>query len=381
MKKHAMHCLRALTLVLATLLSLSAQATYVLDNCVRSDGVLANPVTIPVIQNIGRDVQEKEAYGRWFSHSITWTCTRKSVPAPPAPNAWTRPNDFFEVQTSFHPAAVTDRGLLPEDNSFRIYGFGQHNIGFIVKVSQHIEGQAEQTLRLNAMPGALTTTQFQGTQARQHGDVEKFHLTWYVRLVKLAGVPYTHAVGIHGITANFKTGKYHQTGPREWFHHSHYYGYFKTHVQNIKAACKMTVPSAAVPLGTVSAFNIRNPLQTGPSTGFKVYFKDCPQYIGAVSYQFQPLPGQPFPPGTPNHYGLLPQRNTSASAALGVAVQVLNEGDQPIAFNTPIPLAAYNPEAHVPVYSVPLKAHLIHIGNTLKAGDVEAAMNVVATYK
>jgi len=219
--------------------------------------------------------------------------------------------------------------------------------------------------------------EFVGTHARSHGDVSKFHLTWHVRLVKLQGVPYPPVtVDIHGITANFYTSKYHKHANIEWFHHSHYYNYFRTTIKNINAACTLSVPTSDVQLGEVSAYAIQDIGQTGPSTGFNVNFKDCPAYMGSVSYQFHPLP-----PGGSVGNGILPQRDASATAAQGVAVQVLDENDQPIPFDTPVELSAYNPQTPDPNYTVPLKAHIIRTGGDLKAGNVEAAMNVVATYK
>jgi len=378
-----MRLIRVLALVCLGLLPVAVQATYVLDECTRSDGYLGKSIFIPVTQNIGRDVQDGEAFGQWFSYTITWTCTRKSVPPPPDPTAYHRPNDWFHVKTWFHPAAVVDKGLFAEDPSFRVYGFAGHNFGFIIKVEQHIEGQAPQTTHLNSLPGVfMPEMEFVGTHARSHGDVSKFHLAWHVRLVKLQGVPYPPVtVNIHGITANFYTSKYHKHANIEWFHHSHYYSYFRTTIKNINAACKLSVPAADVQLGEVSAYTIRDPLQTGPSTGFNINFKDCPAYMGSVSYRFQPLPGQTWPIGVPNNYGVLPQRDTSATGAQGVAVQVLDENDQPIPFDTPIELSAYNPQTPDPNYAVPLKAHIIRTGGDLKAGNVEAAMNVVATYK
>jgi len=375
-----MRLIRALALVCLGLLSVAAQATYVWDLCTRSDGTIGQPIFIPMTQHIPRDVQVGEAYGPWFSYTITWTCTRLyDEPIP----SWHRPNDYFHVKTWFHPAAVTDRGLLAADPSFRVYGYAGHNFGFIIKVDQYIEGQSPQTTHLNSLPGLFMPEQeFLGTHARSHGDVSKFHVTWHVRFVKLSGpvhVPITF--DIHGITANFYTDKYHQDGIIHWLHNSHYLGFFKTTVKNTQLACKLSVPTSDVQLGEVSAYTIRDLLQTGPSTGFNINFKDCPAYMGSVSYQFQPLPGQAWPTGVPNNYGILPQRDTSTTGAKGVAVQVLDENDQPIPFDTPVELSAYNPQAPDPDYIVPLKAHIIRTGGGLKAGNVEAAMNVVATYK
>jgi len=372
-KKHLINLLRVLTLPLAGLLPAVAQASHFEDRCQRSDTpTLGQPIIIPVTANIGRDVQEGEAYGPWFSHTITWTCTRTAVLSGNRP--YQPANDYFEARTTYYPnGQVHSAGTFAADPSFRVYRYG--TIGFIAKLTQHIDGQPPQTTPINAPVGRLITTEFQAHHARREGDVSKFHLTLHTRLVKLKG-PVREKGYFLAVVTNFYSKNRYDNGTTAWQHNSHYYNYLDVKNNNVQAACKLSVPTADVPLATTYTHNLAAVGKTGPGTAFNLHFKDCPAYMGSVSYQFQP-----WPPGVAADNGTLPQLDTSASAAQGVGVQVLDEHDQPIPFHTPVELSAYDPHQPAPDHAVPLKAHIIRTGSTLRSGTVEAAVNVMATYK
>jgi len=369
---------RALFVALTGLLPFAqVQANHVEDMCVRSDSgkhLPGQPIYIPITANIGRDVQNGEAFGPWVPYSITWTCVRTAIPAPPNKHAYQPPNDNFEIKTQIFPVNMIDKGNLLADPSFRVYGYAGYNIGVIARVTQEVEGGTSATTNINHLPmGTFFTTNLADGSARKHGDISKFHLKLEVRLVKLPGVKIPTQAQFHPFTINFFSMSEHPDAPRYWKHHSHYYNYVKTTIHNISAAC--TTPDVDVDLGTAHGGNLVNVNDVGPTTEFNLRFENCPAYMTSVAYRFQSVPLQAISNGT------LPL-DPVLSTASGVGVQVLNADETPLAFNnTFIPLTAYDAVNPEPVYLVPMKARIIRTTGALQGGDVHAAMNMIVRYQ
>jgi len=350
----------------------AVHANHVEDVCTRSDSgkTLSKPVHIPVTITIGRDVQVGEAFGPWFTHTITWTCKR--TPIPDGKHSFKPPNDYFEVKTQFSPGHVVDKGSFLADPSFRVYGFGGYNIGLIVKITQAIEGDKEITIPITTLPSGIATTEFQDSYARQHHDISKFHLTVQFRLVKLQGVPMPKTAQILPLKVHFFSISRHPGAAPYWKHHAHYSNYLQTTLNSISASC--TTPPVNVRLGDAHGGNLRNINDTGPTKAFNLRFENCPAYMGAVAYRFQSVPQQAIA------NGILPL-DPALSTASGVGVQVLNSDDTPLAFNdTFIPLTAYDAFNPDPLYLVPMKARIIRTSGALQGGDVHAVMKMVVRY-
>jgi len=371
--KYTRYLIRTLALVLAGLLPLGAShAHHVEDRCKRSDNKpLGLEIDIPITANIGRDVAEGEAYGPWFSSSITWICTRTAVPAPPDKHAFQPPNDKFQARTDVYAHYTEDKGIFPADPSFRVYRYPGTNIGFIARVRQGMEGDPMDPQPLNGTLGAFMTTTFEDSFARQHGSVSKFHLTLEVRLVKLQGVWIQHA-RFTPFVVNFWSTDWHPGGPPYWIHRSHIYHYLKTTISNIAAACK--TPAQTVDLGTTYTASLQGPHGAGPATDFSLPFENCPLYMASVAYKFHPVPKQTIIDG------ILPLVERPDSAT-GVGVQVLQPDGTPLAFDTSLPLTDYDPNTPVPLYTAPLKARIVRTHNSLSSGSVQALMEMEVTYK
>jgi len=366
---------RVLLTVLAALLPLAVQAHHVEDFCTRSDSgnLLGEPVIIPITLNIGRDVQDGEAFGPWFKHEITWTCMRTAIPAPPIPGAYQPPDDYFEVKTDVLPLNTIDKGPLHADPNFRVYAYPGYNIGLIAKVTQGITGGPEQTTYVNTVPGGYITTQFKDSFARNHGDITRFRLALEVRLVKLQGVKIPENFLFMPLIVNFFGTSRHPGAAPAWKHNSHYFNYLKTTIHNVSATC--TTPDVHVQLGDAHSGNLRNVNDHGPTTEFNLRFENCPAYMSSVAYRFQPVSPQAISNGT------LPL-DQSLSTASGVGVQVLRADDTPLAFSTTfISLDDYDAVNPSVVYLVPMKARIIRTDGKLQGGSVHAAMKMLVRYR
>jgi len=371
--KYTLYLIRRLVRVLALaglLPMLPAQADYVRDYCTRSDGKPAGSlISIPIPINIGRDVQEGEAYGPWFQHTLTWTCTRTAVP----PTSSFQPaNDHFHVKTDFYTAGVLDKGLFAADPSFRVYGYRGTNIGLIAKITQHIGGQPPQTSPLNALVGVLTTKEFKDSHARLIGDVTEFHITLHVRLVKLKGTT-VKTSNFRAIRVNFFSAKYYADMIPHWVHHANYPYFLKPDIDDVKAAC--ATPDVPVRLDTAYTSYLQTPDGAGPAKDFTLRFEKCPPYLTAIDYALHAVPRQTIT------NGILPLVDQPNSAT-GVGVQVLMpDGITPLAFDTPMSLGAYDPNRPNATYEIPLKVRVARTSGALEAGQVKALMEMEVTYK
>jgi len=381
--KYTMNLIRTLALMAAGLLPLAAQAHYIRDDCLRSEGSLSEARYInPITLNIGRDVPVGEAFGPWYTDTLTWTCTRTNDHKP----NFSRPNDYFHTKSWVYPTGVVDRGVYAADPSFHVYSFGNYNVGFIAKVTRWVKNGEADTLALNTAPGITSENEqeLKGSVARVIGNVSEFHVKVQVRLVKLDGTPLplpTQKLVFPAIRVQFFSTRYHKdNNVIVWKTHSNYKYWLTTTVKKTAATCELingnTIADRTVQLGNVYTHNLRTD-GFGPSTDFDLHFRQCPPGMSAIQYEFQPLPQ-----GTTVTNGILPQQATGPTAASGVGVQVLDENGLAVPFHQALPLATYNPNASAPAnYTLPLKARIVHTGDPLNGGEVEAAMKVSVTYK
>jgi len=370
-----MKILHALALAAGLLPMAAVQANHFYDKCTRSDGQpIGSSITIQTAATIDPSIKEGEAYGPWLSHEVTFTCTR--TPELHAGSTFQPNQDYFEVKTTWAATDAVDRGVFAADPNYHVYS--SYGIGFIARITEHIDGQPPQTTPFNKSIGSYTTTIFTGTYARQAGDVSKFHRKLEIRLVRLKEKPTTPHI-FYPVSTNFYTKTRHEhKNAHTWLHNSAYAYYLKTAINQIVGTCKTvngsTIAPQTVQLGRVHTNDIPDIGDAGPMTAFDLHFLECPKGLKSINYTFEPLPA-----GTSPVNGILPQR--LAAAATGVGVQVLDGSGQPIVFNTPITLAAYDKHHPDPDYVVPLKARIIRTDSTANAGKLEAAMNVVVTYK
>jgi len=352
----------------------AARAHHVEDVCMRSDGGSDNArVNIPVTVNLGLDaagIQEGEAFGPWFSYTLTWTCIR--TPMPDNKNSYKPDNDYFEVRTEIRPYSVKDKGGFLADPNFHVYQDGTQNFGFIAKFTQAIGGGPEQTTYLNTAVGTDVVTTFADGYARRHGDVSTFRLTLQVRLVKLHGTK-TPPPNFDIIRVRFRSISRHPDATPNWTTQSSYLNRLNVAINDVGAAC--TTPAVNVPLGTADGGKLRNVNDAGPIQPFALRFENCPPYMGSVEYRFQSVPLQAISNGT------LPL-DPVLSTASGVGVQVLNADDTPLAFDDAyIPLTAYDAANPSPLYLVPMKARIIRTPGALQGGSVHAAMKMLVRYR
>jgi len=377
MKTHTLNLIRALALMLAALLPMSAvQANHFEDNCTRSDGKpIGTPIHLYATINIGRDVQVGEAYGPWISHEVIFTCTR--TPVLHAGSTWQPANDYFEVKTAW-TATDADNNIPPlfaADPNYRVYR--SYGVGFIARMTEYIEGHPPQTTPFNKVVGAYTTTTFTDNYARQANDVSRFHRRLEIRLVKLAANPGpTHL--FYPVTAKFftqtrKPPKHgHGTDTTVWKQHPDYTYYLNTTRNSIAAAC--ITPNVNVPLGTTYTASLQNG-GAGPLKDFSLRFEQCPQGLTAIDYRLRAVPQQPVTSG------VLPLVAQPESAS-GVGVQVLEaDGATPVTFDAWRHLNAYDPTQPDATYEVPLKARIKRTSGTLEGGQVKALMEMEVKYK
>ena len=72
---------------------------------------------------------------------------------------------------------------------------------------------------------------------------------------------------------------------------------------------------------------------------------------------------------------------SSDSTASGVAIQLLNDQDIPMAFNSPYLLVDYDSSKSNVNYSIPLRAGLYQVDTDVSPGSINGAVTFTLIYK
>jgi len=360
------HLIRTLLLLGASvLIPLSKVSAHTVNkNCIRQTEA---QVAANVQLNIGRDVQVNDPISGWFSiNTAAWQCTHKGIKTLP------------RVQMFIGPAAIGLTRTGGHVEGYPVY-LWHGGVGFIARVRHYVDGVTSSSAYapVTAEVGMYNTQVFASPKIRKPGDKFNIQTELQLRLVKLAG-----DIGVHPTLHDFQVIRVYPattsdwSHPNTWDHHaSEEITYrVKLRVYQTHAAC--TTPGFTVNLGKVDGSDLPVPGSHGPATNFALRFENCPKYIRAIHYRFEPVPA-----GAVVHNGVLPL-DINESTAAGVGVQVLHPNGAPLAFTpTWAELTEYKRGTPEPVYTVPLKARIIRTGSTLNGGSVHTAMKMVVQYK
>jgi len=403
---------------LALLLSVQAQAQENWQTC--SGGTLTLNITGYV--DVGRDAVVGDLIGPWFiydNNAATYNCTNQAT-APLQENYWPWGQGTLTVNAG---SGVGVWGTIAHDGKqYRVYrvGLGANQVGYIME------------WRFGAPPGHPNAIgvpvntdlgQAHGIEVNHPSSMRSLtaapaygHALW-VRMVKISdtfpatttSISFRAAVlglqtpfvtnvvppsGSSGVaTGNFSWQQQPMTRNMD----------VQVNFISVNAAC--TTPPLTVDLGEKAVDQLPNP---GPGldgyTPFTVLFQDCPRYISAMTYKFDPVPSSPAPTN-----GVLPAIPPSTATGVGVQVAYMNTNQNPYdpglppqgplnfnrvygntlatstamstAINQNLPLN--HPLLPKHNFNVPLGARMVRMDPNIvpTAGTVVAQMKVVATYK
>jgi len=368
-------CLLALTCLPCSLLPRMTHALSAWDTCSR------NPVggqILPATINIGQDAAVNDVIGPWFQFPVfTWTCTRHQTPAHYQPA-----NDQHAARLNITPDAAgiaAGSTINLDGQNYQVYILKHKpSIGYIARVQrQMLDDPAPAPFTpLTVTPGQNDTQDSFSGGPRQTGQRFKFRITLQIRFVKIRAninAANSNYSGLLWMPLRFYTRTY-TPDRNNWIEQAFYTNSLRVNILGTHAAC--VTPPQTVDLGKVHSGNLKNAWDSGPTKEFSLKFNQCPPYMGAIKYQFHPLPAQAITDGI---LPLIPP-----STATGVGVQVLAPDGSALPLNAPpTELTAYRATAFSPLpsYEVPLKARIIRIPGQLSGGQVHAAMRMVVRYQ
>lgn len=113
---------------------------------------------------------------------------------------------------------------------------------------------------------------------------------------------------------------------------------------------------------------------TTARTDFNLLFAQCPAGLASISYLFTPTTSI-----VDNAIGVFAMNNTSTAS--GVGLQLLNDQDSPLSFNTLYLLTDYDTTKQNANYTVPLRVGLYQTDNNVSPGTVSGAVTFTLSYK
>ena len=135
-----------------------------------------------------------------------------------------------------------------------------------------------------------------------------------------------------------------------------------------------TTSDVKVNLHPVSRTDFSGVGYTAARTDFNLNFTKCPAGLSSISYLFTPTTAI-----INNANGVFAL--ASASTASGVGIQLLNEQDIPLSFNTAYLLTDYDSTQNNANYTVPLRAGLYQTEMNVSSGTVNGAVTFTLVYK
>lgn len=135
-----------------------------------------------------------------------------------------------------------------------------------------------------------------------------------------------------------------------------------------------TTSDVTVNLPAVSRTDFSGIGYTAARTDFNLNFTKCPAGLSSISYLFTPTTAI-----IDNANGVFALASTSTAS--GVGIQLLDDQNIPLSFNTAYLLTDYDPAQDNANYTVPLRAGLYQTAANVSSGDVRGAVTFTLVYK
>lgn len=135
-----------------------------------------------------------------------------------------------------------------------------------------------------------------------------------------------------------------------------------------------TTSDVTVNLPSVSRSDFSGIGYTAARTDFNLNFTQCPAGLASISYLLTPTTTI-----IDNTNGVFAMNTTSTAS--GVGIQLLNEQDIPLSFNTSYLLTDYDPSKNNANYTVPLRAGLYQTEGNVSSGNVNGSVTFTLSYK
>lgn len=362
--------IRVIALCLLTFVGLcgyaKADGTWV--NCERTNGYYQyfNSATVEV----GKDAQVGDLLGGWLTSSnpTAWTC--KHV---------TSYQGYTVAMTAQGDPPYAANGSTQVDGqTYTIYNtVVKTGLGYILRWRYTIKGQTSDWFPLTGtVPGMYETP-----GPSYNVSYDSNNPSWnigvdvQIRFVKTAT---TLTAGTTGIFDPIYMRHYQTYGGSSFAGSGTYMiAEFKSGGLNISTTGgTCTTSDVTVNLPPVSRSEFTGVGYTTARTDFDLVFTQCPAGLASISYLFTPTTAI-----IDNAMGVFALNTTQATSASGVGIQLLNDQNIPLSFNTSYLLADYDSTKNNATYTVPLRAGLYQTDNAVSSGTITGSATFTLSYK
>lgn len=340
-----------------------AQADGTWVDCNRTNGYYQYFDSATV--QVGKDAVVGDLLGTWFTSSdpTAWTCNHR---------ANYQSSDIPMAVQGYPPYTIWGTTQI-DGQTYNIYNTAvKPGLGYVARWRYTIKGQVSDWYPLTVNNGVYQTptqlfnASYSGSSWNVGADVQ-------IRFVKTS--------------ASLTAGSLSVFDPIYMRHYQSYQGntsvgsgtymiaQFRSGglvISTTGGTC--TTPNVAVDLPPADRASFTGIGHTTSRTDFNLDFKACPAGLASISYLFTPQSS--IIDNTQGVFAL-----GSASTAGGVGIQLLNDQDIPLSFNTEYLLSDYDTAQNNANYSVPLRAGLYQTDNDVTPGSINGAVVFTVRYR
>lgn len=361
---------KTLFLLLASLLALTgltrpafADGTWV--NCNRTNGYYQYFDSTSI--QVGKDAGVGDLLGTWVTSSnpTAWTCSHVS-----------------NYQSYVVPMAV--QGYPPytiwgttsvDGQSYNVYNTAvKAGLGYIARWRYTVKGQTSDWYPLTVANGVYQTpSQLFNVSYSSSTPSWNIGVDVQVRFVKTSN---SLTAGSTSVFDPMYMRTYQTYGGSSFAGGGTYMiaDFLAGNLNVITTGGTCTTSNVSVNLPPVSRTDFTGPGFTAARTDFDLKFTKCPAGLASISYLFTPTTTI-----VNNSIGVF--KLDSSSTASGVALQLLNDQDIPLNFNTAYLLSNYDPSVTNGNYTVPLRAGIYQTDNSVSSGSVSGSVTFTLSYK
>lgn len=332
-------------------------------DCNRTNGVYQYFAST-VIQ-VGKDAKEGDLLGGWMTSSnpTAWTCAQRNTAQTISP----------QMAVLGYPPYPIWNAISTEGQTYSVYNTTvKSGLGYISRWRYTVKGQTSVWYPLTVAPGIFQIPAELFPVTYDSGKSFNVGVDVQIRFVKTA----TSLSA--GPTPLFDPMymRHYQTygGASEQGSGTYMIAQFANGAAIIATGGTCTTPNVDVTLPPAARSEFSGPGYTTSRTDFKLNFTQCPAGLASISYSFTPTTA--IKNSSQGVFAL-----DSTSTAAGVGLQMLNDQDVPVTFNTDYLLADYNSSAANANYAIPLRVGLYQTENTVSSGNVSGAVTFTLKYK
>lgn len=342
----------------------SAHADGTWINCNRTDGYYQFFDSGSV--QAGKDAEVGDVLGDWFTSAnpTAWTCSHRKA----------YENATVPITVQGYPPYTTEGTVSVDGATYTIYNaVGKAGLGYITRWRFTAKGQTSNWYPLTIKTGGQQTpAEFLNISHDANNPQWSFGVDVQTRFVKTSD--------------KLTSGRIPLFDPIYVRHYQNYNGkddagtltymiaQFRSGQVGIETGGTCTTSDANVTLPPVSRSKFIGIGSTAARASFDLNLTKCPAGLASINYLFTPTTSI-----IDNSNGVFAL--DKSSTASGVGLQLLNNQDSPLNFNTKYHFSDYNSSVDNANYKIPLRVGIYQTENNVNPGSISGAVTFTLSYK